>query len=134
MQLRNLIPRSIFIYFLVPVAGAAGVSALLFNLLLTPVFIDHFTRMSTEELKLATALGLERCEENFLDLLSLRLSDDQMMVETMYQESLRGILQVHEQMASDHMVAVSSSGRVDASTFSDFPTGSEFLLPDVQTM
>jgi len=111
------------------VAGAAGVSALLFNLLLTPVFIDHFTRMSTEELKLATALGLERCEENFLDLLSLRLSDDQMMVETMYQESLRGILQVHEQMASIHMLAVGSSGRVEASTYPDLPTGSDFIVP-----
>jgi|GEM_PF-2503697 len=131
MQLRNLISKSIFMYILIPVAGAAIVSALLFNLLLTPVFIDYFTRMSTEDLKLATAIGLERCEENFLDLLSLRLSDDQMMMETMYQESLRGITQIHEQMASVHMLAVSSSGRVDASTFPDFPTGSEFLLPDV---
>ncbi|MDZ7792931.1 MAG: histidine kinase dimerization/phosphoacceptor domain -containing protein [Spirochaetia bacterium] len=130
MQLRNLIPNSIFMYILIPVAGAAVVSALLFNLLLTPVFINHFTRRSTADLELATSLGLEHCEENFLNLLSLRLSDDQMMVETMYQESLRGITQIHKQMASVHMLAVSSSGRVDASTYPELPTGSDFKVPD----
>jgi two-component sensor histidine kinase len=131
MQLPNLVPKSIFMYILIPVAGAAAISALLINLLLTPVFINHFTSMSTADLELATSLGLEHCEENFLNLLSLRLSDDQMMVETMYQESLRGIIKVHEQMASVHMLAVSRNGRVEASTFPDLPPGSEFLVPDV---
>ncbi|MFW5712290.1 MAG: hypothetical protein ACOCZA_10110, partial [Spirochaetota bacterium] len=96
MKERIAFPHTIFTYILIPVAIAGIVSAVLINLLLTPLLIDHFTEKSSTDLELATSIAMEYCEENFQDLLSLRLSDDEMMVETMYQETLREIIQLHQ--------------------------------------
>ncbi len=130
MKLHRLFPTTIFLYILGPVAFAGIISAVILNALLTPVFIDYFTEKSTTDLKLASSLAFERCEENFHDLLSQRLSDNEMMTATMYQETLREITQVHDRLPSVHLLAILRKGTVEASTYPAIPVNSNFTLPD----
>ncbi len=132
MKVFHFKPRTVFTYVLIPVACAGVVSALLINILLTPVFTEHFTKKSAADLELASSLALEHCEENFLDLLSLRLSDDKMMQETMYRETLREITQIHSRLPSVHLLAVNKEGRVEAGTYPPIPLQSQFDLPHLQ--
>ena len=128
---RIAFPHTIFTYILIPVAVAGIVSAVLINLLLTSLLIDHFTAKSSTDLELATSIALEHCEENFQDLLSLRLSDDAMMVETMYKETLREITQLHQRWPEVHMLAVSRQGNVEDSTYPPLPVGADFTPPSI---
>lgn len=131
MKERIAFPHTIFTYILIPVAIAGIVSAVLINLLLTPLLIDHFTEKSSTDLELATSIAMEYCEENFQDLLSLRLSDDEMMVETMYQETLREIIQLHQRWPQVHMLAVSGKGKIEDSTYPLLPAGTDFTPPSI---
>lgn len=131
MRKRTFFPHTIFTYILIPVVAAGIVSAVLINLLLTPLLVAHFTEKSSADLELATSLAIEHCEENLQDLLSLRLSSDEMMVATMYQETLREITQLHRRLPDIHLITVNATGVVEASTFPPVQPDSAFEPPAI---
>lgn len=73
---------------------------------------SHFEGMARSDIDLASKLAYEECEEQFSDLLALRLSDNPMMVSSMRYEAQNMVLAVADHFSNVKMFLVDQNGRV----------------------
>ena len=83
MNIRGILPGKLTLYILAPVIIIGFLVMVLLIRLYRPTVEEYFQRDNTAKLLLVSQLGLEICEENFRELLSLRLAEDPSMIETM---------------------------------------------------
>jgi len=136
MKLEKLQPKSLFLYILIPMAAAAIIISIAAIAILTPALSRTFEARIKSDLDLAVALGIEICEERFIDLLDLRLSDDPRMRETIRRETIKQVEELSDRFSHINMVIVSSEGVVESSTYPPVGVGAlmdivEFDAPGV---
>jgi len=123
MKWRVLYPRSLFFYILVPMLTAAVVVSLVIIQILLPPLTSRFERETASDLNLAVRLGLNSCEDNFLNLLDMRLSGNLMMLETVRKESINQVEEISDNFESINMLIVTRGGGVIASTCENIGIG-----------
>ena len=123
MKKSMMFPKSLFFYILAPMVSAAILVSISVMLILTPKLSSIFERQMVDDLDLAVHLGLSVCEENFLKLLDMRLSDNQMMRETLREESLKQIEEISERIQQISMLVVEEEGVIVTSTYPALKTG-----------
>ncbi len=116
MKLKDLMPRTLTLLVLVPVVLAGGLSVAVSIYLLNTNLSDYLQRRTKSELKLASSIALEICDENFDDLLTIRMANDSAMVQTMKNDSLVQILDLPSRFSLMHFLVVENGQEVVGST------------------
>ena len=88
---KPLFPYRITLYVLLPVVVAGLAFSAVIMRSLTPSLATHLEKSVYSNLALASQMGLEVCEENLDELLSLRMTEDEMMTATMRKDALERI-------------------------------------------
>ena len=114
-RFRNRI--SCWILFPVLITGI-GASWLLFHLL-TPSLLSYIKDKTYKDLMLATEMGMNICDENLDTLLSLRLTDDPNVAQSMRRDAMQQILALKSQFHSLDLILIHRSGEVLASSISE---------------
>lgn len=123
MKLEKLMPTSLFLYILIPMASTGIVISMAAIAILTPALSRNFESRIESDLDLAVALGVEICEERFIGLLDLRLSDDLRMRETIRRETVNQVEELSGRFRHIDMVIVGSEGVVESSTYPSISIG-----------
>ncbi|MGC9311376.1 MAG: sensor histidine kinase [Sediminispirochaetaceae bacterium] len=123
MKLEKLMPTSLFFYILIPMASTGIVISMAAIAILTPALSRNFESRIESDLDLAVALGVEICEERFIGLLDLRLSDDLRMREAIRRETVNQVEELSSRFRYINMVIVSSEGVVESSTYPSISVG-----------
>jgi len=127
---RNL-PNRITFYIILPVIAAGFLFTLLMVSILTPRVTSYFEERTTANLKLASQIAINLCDENLNTLLHLRLENNLDMVETMRRDTLARIESAAEQFPSINIIVLEEEERIvtasnitipDPSIFSRLPT------------
>lgn len=127
---RDWKPRSIFTYILVPTLLSALLISLLAIHFTGPSITSYFVGVAREDLDLASELAYAECEEQFKDLLSLRLSDNPLMVAAMRQAAQNAVLMVAKRFNNIQMLLVDQNGSVITGTSALFVSGLKIPLPE----
>jgi len=113
----------ISIWILGPILVAGLGAAWLFFNLFTPSLISYIEETRYGDLKLATSMGLEICDENLQSLLNLRLADEPQVVEAMRRDALQRVLAVSRKFHTLEMLLLDQSGQILASSAPDKELG-----------
>ncbi|MDY7027162.1 MAG: histidine kinase dimerization/phosphoacceptor domain -containing protein [Spirochaetota bacterium] len=123
MKIEKLMPTSLFFYILIPMASAGIVISMAAIAILTPALSRNIESRIESDLDLAVALGIEICEERFIGLLDLRLSDDLRMREAIRRETVNQVEELSGRFRHIDMAIVSSEGVVESSTYPPISVG-----------
>ncbi|MDC7228325.1 MAG: histidine kinase dimerization/phosphoacceptor domain -containing protein [Spirochaetales bacterium] len=92
---------------------------ILFTQLASKRIIVYFDQRNTADLQLAATMGIQHCEDRFEELLHLRLSDDQPMVQSMRADALNSLRQLPEEFAFVEIVVVENGNQLVLSTLEE---------------
>lgn len=123
MKIEKLMPTSLFFYILMPMTSAGIVISMAAIAILTPALSRNIESRIESDLDLAVALGIEICEERFIGLLDLRLSDDLRMREAIRRETVNQVEELSGRFRHVDMAIVSSEGVVESSTYPQISVG-----------
>jgi PAS domain S-box-containing protein len=112
----SLAPRRLAVYVILPVVLIGFALAVVSVESLTPWLYSYFDRRNGTQLKLASLLALEVCEQNLQELIELRLEDDPEMNETMLTDALRRVEDVGDRFEHVGVYVVDLGGKVIASS------------------
>lgn len=122
MRKKRNLPNRITFYIILPVIVAGFLFTFLMVSILSPRVTSYFEERNTANLKLATSIAVEFCDENFNTLLNLRLENDLGMVETMRRDALARIEAAAEEFPAIDIVVLERKR--------DVVTESEIHIPD----
>ncbi len=124
------IPNRIVYWIIIPVVGVGVLFALLFIRYTTPTLTKQITDQIDSNLKLASELGLEACEDRFNYLLELRLEDDLAMNAALQTEALEEIKATSSAFRNIHTLVLEANRTiVESSQSLSGNTSVEFDLP-----
>jgi two-component system, cell cycle sensor histidine kinase and response regulator CckA len=121
------IPNRIVYWIITPVVGVGILFAILFIRYTTPTLAKQITDQIDSNLKLASELGLEACEDRFNYLIELRLENDLAMNAALKREALEEITatssafrNIHALVIEDNHTIVESSQPLKQKTIAAF--------------
>ncbi len=124
------IPNRIIYWIIAPVFGVGILFALLFIQYTTPSLTRQFTDHMDSNLKLASELGLEACEDRFNYLIELRLENDLAMNTALKHEAVAAIEAVSQDFKNVHTLVLEGDQTIVGSS-QPLPPGAQvkFDLP-----
>ncbi len=134
MRKKRNLPNRITFYIILPVIAAGFLFTFLMVSILSPRVTSYFEERNTANLKLATSIAMEICDENFNTLISLRLENDLGMVETMRRDALARIEAAAEEFPAIDIVVLERKADIvteskihipDPAVFSELPAKTE---------
>ena len=109
--------RRILFAILIPVIGIGiAIAGLSYYLLVTPL-VEWLADESEHHLSHASEMAVSICDERFSDLMDLRLENDPEMLESLREEALSQIINIHKSLPHLQIIVLDKSRKVIASTF-----------------
>jgi len=109
--------NSITFYVLIPVIIAVILFGFIIIQIVTIPLESYFQEKITTELKLASQLGLSVCDENFNQLLSLRLEDNSGMLATMRKDAIKRIHEIRINFLDMHILIIENDTLISKNPF-----------------
>jgi PAS domain S-box-containing protein len=109
-------PNRIIVWILTPVICVGVLFGLLFIRFTTPALKGHITGQIDSNLRLASELGLEACENRFNYLIELRLENDASMNAALKREALAEIKSLNRAFHNIHMLVLESGQHIVGSS------------------
>lgn len=120
MKILRRVNESIIASILLPIVAIAAIVSVIAVNLLTSSF-DSFQRDQIEaDLKLATQLGVDICEERLQNLLALRLENDPKMMAAARNQAREEIIQISKKFHKIHLLIIKNQQTIEASSL-NFP-------------
>ena len=119
MKLSALKPRSVTLLVILPVLLAGGITSAIAVHVLNTTLTTYLKDRAYTQIDIAASLALEKCEENFEDLLSLRLENDQAMIRTMKNDAVNHITDLKNRFPNLHFIIAEEGEGVVETTLPD---------------